>query len=69
MGMKSGFLEEGVGSFLGILSSCRLGWRGLLRGELRVRSPSTHPQPLGASMGGGFWCEGAGWGEGREGWS
>lgn len=30
---------------------------------------SAHPQPLWALLGGSFWCEGAGWGEGREVWS
>lgn len=37
--------------------------------ELGVLRPSGHPQPLCAFMGGGFWREGARWGEGGVAWS
>ena len=60
-----------MGSFLGILFPRRSECGGRFHvEELGVQSPSAHPQPLWAFLGGGFWCERA-WGGGEGGvvWS
>lgn len=59
--MKCGFWERD-GSFLGSLSSHRLGRGGRFHVEgSGFRGPSAHPQPLWTFAGRGFWHEGAGW--------